>query len=737
MAKISIDDKSFNSGVDKSEKKFSGFGKTVTGVIAGLGITKLAKDTIKLGIDTNAMAETSGIAWTTLLGSQEKSKKMLDDITKFAATTPFEKMGVDNMAKQLHNAGLSGDNLFKQLTKFGDIGGAFGIQSASLEEMVRQYSQVQQAGVAYTEDLNILQDRGVPIYKALAKELGINTAKVKKWASEGKITADVYQKALDSIAKNVEGGMAAQSKSFTGMISTFKDGMAELAGILAKPIFDGIKQALEVIQPKLDTFIQVLGTEGLGAALDSITPGLSTFVKTVGLIASAVLGALAALKLFAAYTAFVTFITGIVTAVKTFVGACKAATLAQTLWNMVLLANPIGLVIAAIGLLVGAFIYLWNTSDGFREFWINLWETVKTAAINAWNAVSNFFTSTIPGWIESFKAWWNGLPEWFAQMWDNVKNWFVNKWTEIWTYLSTNIPIWIQNVVTWWNELPGKIGEALGFVITKIIMWGYNVGEYLKANVPVWIENISAWFSELPGKIWTWLSNVIAKIQQWGTDMYNKAKNYTQQTIDAIVNWFNQLPGKIWTWLSNTISKIVQWGSDMKAKAKSAADQTVNGITTTFSNLPSKMWEIGKNVVEGLWNGIMNMKGWIEGKVSSFMNGIVSGAKKALGIHSPSRVFRDEVGKWIPEGVGVGIDKAMPALESNVSNNLGGLVGEVTPNTKTGLLGTIGNATQQISNPINLTIDNFYNNTDKDIEQLADDLMYYIQKQNIGVGNLG
>ena len=107
IGKISLDDKNFNSGVDKSEKKFTGFGKTVTGVVAGLGIGKLAKDTIKLGIDTNAMAETSGIAWTTLLGSQEKSKKMLDDIAKFAATTPFEKMGVDNMAKQLHNAGIS------------------------------------------------------------------------------------------------------------------------------------------------------------------------------------------------------------------------------------------------------------------------------------------------------------------------------------------------------------------------------------------------------------------------------------------------------------------------------------------------------------------------------------------------------------------------------------------------------------------------------------------------------
>ena len=732
-----MDDRGFNSGVDRSEKKFSGFGKTVTGVIAGLGIGKLAKDTIKLGIDTNAMAETSGIAWTTLLGSQEKSNKMLKDIASFAATTPFEKMGVDNMAKQLHNAGLSGDDLFKQLTKFGDIGGAFGIQSASLEEMVRQYSQVQQAGVAYTEDLNILQDRGVPIYKALSETLGISTADVKKWASEGKISAEVYQEALDNVAKGVEGGMAAQSKSFSGMVSTFKDGMAELAGILSKPIFDAIKNALEIIQPKLDEFIKVLGEEGIGAALDSITPGLADFMKNAGLLASAIMGVVTALKIFAGIQAVVGFITGVVGAFKTFIGAARGATLWQTLLNMAMLLNPATLIVAAIGLLVGAFIYLWTTSEDFRNFWIGLWDTIKNSAIDAWNAVSTFFTETIPGWIESFKAWWNGLPEWFAQMWDSVKNWFVTKWNEIWNYLTTNIPIWIQNVITWWNELPGKIGEALGFVIGKVIKWGYDTGEYLKQNVPIWIENISNWFSQLPGKIWNWLLNVIAKVQQWGTDMKEKASKYAQDTIDKVSNWFSQLPSKLWNWLMNTINKIVQWGSDMKSKAENAANNTVNGITNTFSNLPSKMWNIGKNVVKGLWNGIMNMKGWIEGKVSNFMGGIVSGAKKALGIHSPSRVFRDEVGKWIPEGVGVGIDKAMPALESNVSNNLGGLVGEVTPNTKTGLLGTIGNATQQISNPINLTIDNFYNNTDKDIEQLADDLMYYIQKQNIGVGNLG
>ena len=66
----------------------------------------------KAGIDYNATLETSSIKWETLLGSQEKANKMLKDIEKFAATTPFEKMGVEAMATQLHNAGFEGQSLF-------------------------------------------------------------------------------------------------------------------------------------------------------------------------------------------------------------------------------------------------------------------------------------------------------------------------------------------------------------------------------------------------------------------------------------------------------------------------------------------------------------------------------------------------------------------------------------------------------------------------------------------------
>ena len=178
-------------------------------------------------MEYNALKETSQATWTTLLGSQEEAIAQLDRIEKFAASTPFSQMGVDQMAKYLHNAGYEGEAVFDQLTKIGNMGSAFGVQEDSLVEMTRQFSQVQQAGVAYTEDLNILQERSIPILEALAEQTGLTVAEIKKMASEGKISADMYNQALESIAETTDGAMKLQSETFSGMMSTLQDNLTQ------------------------------------------------------------------------------------------------------------------------------------------------------------------------------------------------------------------------------------------------------------------------------------------------------------------------------------------------------------------------------------------------------------------------------------------------------------------------------------------------------------------------------
>ena len=267
--KISLDNSQFQSGINNIEKQTSSLGasmKKLGGVIAGAFATKAVLDFGKkvatVGMEYNALKETSQTTWTTLLGSQEEAIHQLDRIEKFAASTPFSQMGVDQMAKYLHNAGYEGEAVFDQLTKIGNMGSAFGVQEDALVEMTRQFSQVQQAGVAYTEDLNILADRGIPIYQALADATGSTVAEVKKMASEGKITAEVYNAAIDSMAATTQGAMDAQSQTFSGMMSTLQDNLTKLAGLLTEQLFNAVKGVLDVFLPLIEAFVQAYAQSG-------------------------------------------------------------------------------------------------------------------------------------------------------------------------------------------------------------------------------------------------------------------------------------------------------------------------------------------------------------------------------------------------------------------------------------------------------------------------------------------
>ena len=85
------------------------------------------------------------------------------------------------------------------------------------------------------------------------------------------------------------------------------------------------------------------------------------------------------------------------------------------------------------------------------------------------------------------------------------------------------------------------------------------------------------------------------------------------------------------------------------------------------------MANVGYNIVMGVWNGICNAAGWFRRQVQSFFSGIVNGVKGALGIHSPSKVFADEIGKWIPPGIGVGIEAEMPDLYKQMDDEMASL----------------------------------------------------------------
>ena len=369
-------------------------------------------------------------------------------------------------------------------------------------------------------------------------------------------------------------------------------------------------------------------------------------------------------------------IKGVVDSIKAYKKATEGATIAQWLMNTALLANPIGLVVAVIAGLVAALIVLWNTNEGFRNAVIEIWNNIKEVGIACWETICTFFTETIPTAWNSLVSWFQGIPEWFKGIWDSVLLKFQEWGTNVTNFFTTTIPGWIESVFNWFNELPYKIGYALGYALASIVQWGVDTWNYLVTNVPIWISNVVTFFSQLPGQIWNWLVNTYNNVVSWGSNMFSKAVEIGSNFLTNIINWIKELPGKMWTWLTDTIGKVGQFASDLGKKAQEAGKEMFDNIVDAVKDLPGKMLSIGGDIVKGVWDGITGMGGWLKEKVSGFFGGIVDGAKKVLDINSPSRVFRDQVGKYIAEGVGVGIEENSSSVIEKMSNLNNALIAE-------------------------------------------------------------
>ena len=618
MVKIKADTSDFDRGMNEASNSANSFSSKMSNVMENVKsflIYDIGKNLVtgfvsatKAGVQYNATLEESSIKWETLLGTQEKANKMLQDIQKFAKDTPFEQMGVEAMATQLHNAGFEGEALFKQISKFGDLAGAFGIQSDSLQEMVRQYSQVKQAGVAYTEDLNILQDRGIPIYKALAKELGINTADVKKWASEGKITAEVYQKALDGLAKGVEGGMEKMSKSFNGQLSTMKDNFSQMAGILSKPIFDYLANQLSKVMPFIESITTSLSENGLMGTIKKFAPGIMPYIESA-------IGIFENLK----------------DAVKRILDAIMGFWNEHSGWLMPLIQ------------------FTWDFICSFIGTTINAIASVIEAGLSVIDGVISFFQNLFKG---NFKG-----------CWDSIKQIFENAIKLIWNWMQVQFAVNLPNMIK-------------------------NFGK----NFKLWIDD--AWIS-------------IKKFFKNGADdVVNSAKQGFKNVLNGVKDRMKEVPKEVKNFMDEAVDKI----------------KSIN------------LKQIGKDLIQGLIDGVKSMGSKVIGTLGNIVKSGIDEAKKKLGIKSPSRVFRaigEDTGQGLINGLEnkeIDVKKASQRLSNGV---ISGYNANINTNFSKGLNG--GN-NANYTNGISLNIENFNNNTDKDIEYLANELAFYMSRKKIGMG---
>jgi phage-related protein len=286
-------------------------------------------------------------------------------------------------------------------------------------------------------------------------------------------------------------------------------------------------------------------------------------------------------------------------------------------------------------------------------------------------------SATVFGWIFDLGEAIGSLVGWFGSIGSKVSG-FVSG-------AGSALVGWVSSAVSWFASLPGKIWNGLVSLVTMIpqifdqaiksagFAIGFGIGVII--NMVTGLPHRAA---EALSSLGSMIAGVAEAAWAWVT-----LKFY--QGVAAAVNFARNLPGMAKNAISALGSLIASTASDAWNRLKSAFSTGISNAISLAKSLPGKikdalsgaaswLFGAGQDVVRGLWNGIKDMIGWIVRKGIDFGSSVISGIKKGLGIGSPSKRARDEVGRWIPPGIMDGVDREMPKLYKYMDAKMSGLV---------------------------------------------------------------
>lgn len=404
----------------------------------------------------------------------------------------------------------------------------------------------------------------------------------------------------------------------------------------------------------------------------------------------------------------------------------------------------------------------------FGTTWENTWNNIKQFFIDIWNGIVNFFSNVISSIKMAVSNFITTIVNFFAQLPMNIANFITNAYNSVVTWVSnmiakaremgqnflnavvefftnlpykvgyfigntlTNVVLWasnmvtkaremgtnfLNNVVAFFTQLPGKVLQFITSALNNVQTWATNMANKAREMGTNFINNVVSFFTQLPGKIQQFLSSALTNVQNWATNIANKAREAATNFLNNVVNTITQLPGKIKLYLDSAITNLTTWVTQMGQKGKEAVNSLINNVTSAASGIASKVMSIGSDIVSGVWQGIKNAKDTFVSNVKSFFSGIVDGVKDALGIGSPSKVFRDEVGRWLPPGVAQGFEAALPAAMKTMQKDLDKGIG--------------GLETDDVSVGANVTVSNF---ADK-LKSIYDEVALWFESIEMRIGN--
>ena len=473
-------------------------------------------------------------------------------------------------------------------------------------------------------------------------------------ANTGSTWDDLQQSIIDS-------GGAAQQMADTqldnlqGQITILKSALEGLAISFGELLLPAIKMIVGWVQKFVDW-------------LNGMDEGTKKVVTTIALLAAALGPVLIVVgKVVSAVGTIMTIVpkvAGVINTVKTAFAAL----------NTTMLANPIFLIIAAITALVAAFIYLWNTNEDFRQFWINLWENVKEVAIAVWEAIKNFFAAAWEAISSTAQAVWNGIKDFFSGLWEGIKTIFSTVVEVIKTIITTYFNIYKTIITTVLNAIKtvfttiwNGIKTVVTTVVTAIQTFITTAWNAIKNTVTTVLNAIKTVITTVWNAIKTAVTTVVNGIKSTISTVWNSIKSVVTSVLNSIKSTVTTVFNNIWSGIKGTMGKIV-------SSIKEGFNQAISFITS----LPSKALQWGKDMIMGIVNGIKSCIGAVGDAVSSVANKI----KSFLHFSVPDEGPLTDYESWMPDFM-KGLAKGIEDSKSMVAKAMDGVAADMVLNPST------------------------------------------------------
>lgn len=744
---LNFDTKINEAGFNKGISKLSNIAQTGLGVVIGNIATSAVQRIGQLGSELVAGLNESSAAWKTFQANMQMNGKTADEISKikgelkdFAEQTIYSASDMASTYSQLEAVGTK--NTTALVKGFGGLAAAASDPTQAMKTLSQQATQMAAKPKIAWEDFKLMVEQTPAGISAVAKTMGMSTQKLISNVQDGKVKTEEFFDAIAKTGTNADfTALATQYKT----IGQATDGLIEILTGQLQPAFDTLSQvginAISGITDKISAGSPIIEklTVTVNALVDKLnsmsTDELVNLAKMGGLLVTAV-PALAGIGkgmevASTASGAFTSALSGIGNGVKSIPGKFDSAkksigglgksfgTLGSDITGPFDVMMPkvtgsvrkIGSTVASLpGKIVSPIGKIGKAVAGkfpgitsaFSDF---------TGYLGAWGGNVGSALSGVLGNVGKFMPGFAKLMNFglvagvlvaglgllntqFGEQINTLLTTMQTKGPELITNFCNGIVSALPNLTAQGGQILNNLLLAITANLPAIIQGGISVVSSLISGIAQQLPTLIPTAINL---ILTLASSLISNIDQIIDAGIDLLVGLAQGLVNALPQLINKAPtiiGQLASAIIRNLPKILQAGIKILGMLATGLIQAVPQLISKIPSIISQIknaftsinWgEVGSNIIKGIANGLKSAGGAIVEAAKSAAKSALNAAKDFLDIHSPSRVFRDQVGKMMALGMGIGFDKNVPIKSMNAS--LKTAIGSLKDNASTVLSG--------------------------------------------------